>query len=39
MIGVYEIRNINNNKVYIGSSNDIQRIWNEHIRKLNNENL
>lgn len=36
MIGVYEIRNINNNKVYIGSSNDIQRRWNEHIRKLNN---
>jgi group I intron endonuclease len=36
MMGVYEIRNIINNKVYIGSSNDIQRRWNEHVRNLNN---
>ena len=36
MIGIYKIENIINNKVYIGSSNNIERRWKEHIRLLNN---
>ena len=30
--GIYIIRNLINNKVYIGQSNDIKRRWQEHIR-------
>jgi len=37
MIGIYEIKNKINNKVYIGSSNDIERRFNEHKMKLNNK--
>ena len=36
MIGIYKIENIINNKVYIGSSNNIERRWKEHKRLLNN---
>ena len=32
--GIYEIRNVLNNKVYIGSSVDIPERWNEHKREL-----
>jgi len=35
-IGIYKITNTKNNKVYIGESNDIDRRWDEHIDKLNN---
>ncbi|EHQ90187.1 GIY-YIG nuclease family protein [Desulfosporosinus youngiae] len=35
MIGVYQITNNINNKVYIGRSNDIERRWKDHIRQLN----
>lgn len=34
MCGVYKIINVVNGKVYIGSSKDIDRRWNEHIRSL-----
>lgn len=34
-VGIYKIESINNNKPYIGSSNNIERRWNEHIRQLN----
>lgn len=34
-VGIYKIEGINNNKPYIGSSNNIERRWNEHIRQLN----
>lgn len=37
MIGIYEIKNKINNKVYIGSSNDIERRFNEHKMNLNNK--
>ena len=44
MCGVYKIVNIINGKIYIGSSKDIDRRWNEHIRVLelnthNNQHL
>ena len=32
--GIYKITNINNNKVYIGSSSDIERRFSEHKRDL-----
>ena len=32
--GIYKIKNIKNNKIYIGSSIDIQRRWKEHISDL-----
>lgn len=41
-IGIYMIQNMCNNKVYIGQSIDIERRWNDHKYKLNNnkhENL
>lgn len=34
-MGIYQIRNKINNKVYIGQSNNIQRRWQEHIYRLN----
>lgn len=34
--GVYEIKNILNNKRYVGSSCNIFKRWNEHRRDLNN---
>lgn len=34
--GIYKIENIENNKVYIGESIDIERRWQEHIDSLNN---
>jgi group I intron endonuclease len=34
MCGVYKITNITNGKIYVGSSKDISRRWNEHIRTL-----
>lgn len=34
-VGIYKIENIKNNKPYIGSSNNIERRWSEHIRQLN----
>lgn len=38
MIGIYKITNINNNKVYIGQSNNLERRYKEHfIWKLNNK--
>lgn len=35
-IGIYMIRNLSNNKVYIGQSTDINRRWNNHKMKLKN---
>ena len=35
-IGIYMIKNISNNKVYIGQSVDIHRRWNDHKAKLRN---
>lgn len=32
--GVYKITNIRNNKIYIGSSNNIHQRWKNHIREL-----
>ena len=37
MIGIYGIRNIVNNKIYIGSSNNIERRWKRHTTELNNK--
>jgi len=37
MIGIYIIRNLVNNKIYIGQSKDIKRRWAEHKRKYKNE--
>ena len=44
MCGVYKIVNTVNGKIYIGSSKNIDRRWNEHIRVLelnahNNQHL
>jgi group I intron endonuclease len=30
--GIYLIRNLKNNKIYIGQSKDILRRWQEHLR-------
>ena len=30
--GIYLIRNLKNNKIYIGQSVDIKRRWQEHLR-------
>ena len=35
MKGIYQIRNIINNKIYIGSSIDIERRWRKHKERLN----
>ena len=32
MIGIYEIKNIINNKVYVGQSKDIEKRWKKHKR-------
>jgi group I intron endonuclease len=32
---IYQIRNIINDKIYIGSTNNLYRRWEEHIRLLN----
>lgn len=37
-IGIYMIKNLSNNKVYIGQSIDIKRRWNDHKIKLKNNN-
>lgn len=34
--GIYQIRNIINNKIYIGSSANIKKRWSEHKRDLKN---
>lgn len=34
--GIYEIRNIKNNKVYIGSSKNIENRWKQHLYMLKN---
>lgn len=36
MIGIYKITNIINKKIYVGSSNDVERRWKQHTRLLNN---
>lgn len=36
IIGIYKITCLVNNKIYIGSSNNIYKRWNEHIWELNN---
>lgn len=36
MQGIYQIKNTKNNKVYIGSSIDIDRRWKEHTKDLEN---
>lgn len=36
MIGVYRIKNIVNNKIYIGSSKDIEKRWKRHRYELKN---
>lgn len=36
MIGIYKITNIKNKKMYIGKSIEIEKRWENHIRKLNN---
>jgi group I intron endonuclease len=33
--GIYRIRNLINNKIYIGSSKDLEDRWNDHKRDLN----
>ena len=33
-IGIYLIRNLSNNKIYVGSSNDMMRRWTAHKRLL-----
>jgi group I intron endonuclease len=38
MIGIYKITNKINDKVYIGSSNDVGRRWKEHMDYLSNKN-
>lgn len=35
MIGIYQIKNIINDYLYIGKSEDINRRWKEHARQLN----
>ncbi|MGL5329774.1 MAG: GIY-YIG nuclease family protein, partial [Peptostreptococcaceae bacterium] len=35
--GIYQIRNIDNGKVYIGSSKDVDKRWKQHIYSLNNK--
>lgn len=32
MIGIYKIINLNNGKIYIGRSNDIERRWKDHLQ-------
>lgn len=34
MIGIYRIRNLNNNKCYYGSAKDIKRRWSKHKSQL-----
>ena len=36
MIGIYKIINLNNNKLYIGRSNNIERRWKDHLQYSNN---
>lgn len=36
MIGIYSIKNLKNNKVYIGSSNNIEKRIKDHFRNLKN---
>lgn len=35
-IGIYSFTNIVNSKIYIGSSNDLDRRWNDHLDDLRN---
>lgn len=35
--GIYQIKNTINEKIYIGSSKNIPKRWNEHITNLNNQ--
>jgi len=37
MQAIYQIRNKINNKIYIGSTNNINKHWNNHKSKLNNK--
>jgi len=37
MIGIYQIKNVKNNKIYIGSSTNILKRWETHIGSLNNK--
>lgn len=36
IMGIYKITNIENNKIYIGSSVDIEKRWTKHVQDLNN---
>ena len=36
MIGIYRIRNIENGNCYYGSSKEIEKRWEKHLRELNN---
>lgn len=36
MIGIYSIKNVKNNKIYIGSSNNIEKRIKDHFRNLKN---
>lgn len=36
MVGIYKITNIKNDKVYVGSSKDIEKRWNQHVNSLKN---
>lgn len=36
MQAIYQIRNKINNKIYIGSTNNVRKRWNNHRSKLNN---
>jgi len=36
IMGIYQIRNLINGKVYIGSSIDIDKRWKKHVRELKN---
>ena len=37
MIGIYKIENKVNNKIYIGQSINIERRWNDHKRRYNDD--
>lgn len=33
--GIFQIKNLNDGKIFIGSSNDLRAIWNRHQAQLN----
>ena len=35
MVGIYMIKNLKNDNIYIGQSKNIEKRWKEHIKELN----